>query len=427
MSGQSRQAIVFVNHYFFPDQSATSQILTDLAFDLARSGQRIRVVTSRKLYGAEGPALPASEVVHGVEVQRVRATSFGRHWGLAGKAIDSLTLLLALIQAMLRTLRPGDVVVAKTDPPMLAVIVAPIARLRGAVLVNWWQDVFPEVAQAMLGKRRLLAPAFAVMRWLRNRAMKAAEINVVIGQRMADHMRSQGASDQQIRVIQNWSDASIASTVSGAKELRHDWGLDGKFVVCYSGNLGRAHDVETTLAAIGLLEAGLMAPASEPIAWVFIGGGAGLTYLRAESQRRNLRSIVFQPYQPREQLGASLAVGDVHLVSLLPEFEGLIVPSKFYGIAAAGRPTIFVGDKRGEIAQIVESYRCGRSVEVGDGIGLARLVTELADDQQDCKKMGAEARAAFDRAFDRPLAIAQWRDVLSSCLLKCASRARGTK
>ena len=96
--------------------------------------------------------------------------------------------------------------------------------------------------------------------------------------------------------------------------------------------------------------------------WLFIGGGALYQDLQAQVERRRLTSVHFRPYQPSERLAESLSVADVHLVSLRPELEGLIVPSKFYGIAAAGRPTIFVGDKDGEIAQLIARHACGQTV-----------------------------------------------------------------
>src|SRR5574342_267951 len=110
--------------------------------------------------------------------------------------------------------------------------------------------------------------------------------------------------------------------------------------------------------------------AARPVVWLFIGSGALLGTLQAEVERRRLTSVRFKPYQPKQRLAESLSAADVHLVSLRPTLEGLIVPSKFYGIAAAGRPTIFVGDEDGEIAQLIARHECGRTVATGDGKAL---------------------------------------------------------
>jgi len=140
--------IVFLNRYFFPDHSATSQLLSDLTFHLASQGREVHVITSRQLYDEPDTPLLSKEVVNGVMVQRVWTSRFGRG-SLPGRALDYLTFYLSTLFALLRTVSRGDIVVAKTDPPLLSLVVAPVAWLKGARLVNWLQDVFPEVAGAV--------------------------------------------------------------------------------------------------------------------------------------------------------------------------------------------------------------------------------------------------------------------------------------
>ena len=158
--------LIFVNRYFYPDHSATSQVLTDIAFGLAAKGYRVRVVTSRQRYSDRSAQLPPRERVRGVEVHRVWTTRFGRS-GLPGRAVDYLAFHLASAWTLWRLARAGDVIIAKTDPPMLSVTAAPVARLRGAKLVNWLQDIFPEVAQALgLGRGWLAEKTYGLMRRL---------------------------------------------------------------------------------------------------------------------------------------------------------------------------------------------------------------------------------------------------------------------
>ena len=138
-------ALVFVNRYFHPDHAATGQLLADLAFHAARRGHAVTVVTGRQRLERPAAALPARERLHGVEVRRVWSTRFGRA-GLAGRALDYLSFHLAAALHLLGALRRGDVLVAATDPPLLCVSAGFAARLRGARLVNWCHDLFPEVA-----------------------------------------------------------------------------------------------------------------------------------------------------------------------------------------------------------------------------------------------------------------------------------------
>jgi glycosyltransferase involved in cell wall biosynthesis len=231
-----------------------------------------------------------------------------------------------------------------------------------------------------------------------------------------------GVASDHVRIIPNWADGTTVVHIDRATNaLRAEWDLGDAFVVGYSGNLGRAHEIETLLAAIAIVEkAGAVetttpvgnASRRPPVLWLFVGGGALFDPLKAEVARRGLTSVRFKPYQPRECLGESLSAADVHLVSLRPELEGLIVPSKFYGICAAGRPTIFVGDKDGEIARLIARYQCGRTVAMGDGAGLARTILDLAADPGLCRQMGQRARQAFDAEFDKSIAVTRWERLL---------------
>jgi glycosyltransferase involved in cell wall biosynthesis len=117
------------------------------------------------------------------------------------------------------------------------------------------------------------------------------------------------------------------------------------------------------------------------VMFLFVGGGAKWAKLEREATKRTLTNFRVRSYQPKEQLSETLGVGDVHLVSLDPRLEGLIVPSKFYGIAAAGRPTIFIGSPVGEIARMIAHYRCGYTVSPGDGEALADRIVDLASNR----------------------------------------------
>lgn len=404
--------LIFINRFFFPDHSATSQMLSDLAFALAAHGKSVHVITSRQRYDAPNERLPPHELIEGVHVHRVWTTQFGRH-NLLGRTLDYVTFYLAAAIKLGLLARRGDVVIAKTDPPMMSVVAGPVARLRGARLVNWLQDIFPEVATATgLGSSVASRTAFAIMKGLRDRSLRRAHVNVVVGQRMASRIAGLGIERAKIRVATNWADGTAIRPIDkGSNALRDEWGLSDAFVVGYSGNLGRAHEFETFLEAIAETE---QRPSGTglKIVWLFIGGGALYEKFRREVARRRLGSVQFQAYQPRERLAESLSAADVHLISLRPELEGLVVPSKYYGIAAAGRPTIFIGDANGEIASSLAVNGTGTTVAIGDGAGLAMAVTDLAADPARAPALGQRARALFEREFDRRIAIARWEMLL---------------
>jgi len=269
--------------------------------------------------------------------------------------------------------------------------------------VNWLQDVFPEAA-ARSGMGLLAGPLGALVRVLRDWSVRRAVVNVVLGERMAAEV-GRLVPGARLRVVPNWADgAAVRPMAPGASALRREWGLEGKFVVGYAGNLGRAHDCETLLSAARLLSG------ERDIVFSFTGGGFHFQRLRAAG----LANVQVRGYVPEARLGESLAACDLHLVTLLPALEGLIVPSKFYAAAAAGRAVIFVGDPDGEIARAIAAHGCGVTVAAGDAAGLAAAIKDLRASPDKLRSMGERARVAFEREWDKPMALARWREVIAA-------------
>jgi glycosyltransferase involved in cell wall biosynthesis len=392
---------VFVNRYFFPDQSATSRMLSDLAFRLAERGVSVAVVTSRQLYEDPRAALPPRELINGVAIHRVSTATRGRT-RLLGRALDYVSFHAAAGVELLKVLSKGDVVVAKTDPPLISLVVSRAAALKGAMLVNWLQDLFPEVASVLtpgLIPRRLEKILVAA----RNNSLRRAAMNVVLGEGMQSRLLSAGVDRSRVRIVPNWSDInSVVPLPTASSATRKRLGLDDRFVIGYSGNLGRAHEFDTLIGAARLLR-------TDPrFAFLITGGGAKAQVLRDAVRAEGLDNFFFQGYQPAELLGDSLAAADVHFVSLLPELEGLIVPSKVYGILAAGRPALFVGDPDGDLGRLVTKEGCGVAVAVGDHLRLAAELTALKDSPERLAAMGHKARDLAVSRYTSEHAVADW-------------------
>ena len=398
--------VVFLNRFFFPDHSATSQILTDLAFHLAGCGIDVRVVTSRQRYDDPNAYLPKAESIGGVAIYRISTTRFGRS-ALIGRGFDYLSFYSSVFRPVLAWAKPGDVLVAKTDPPLLCVVAMKLAKHRGLHLVNWLQDLYPEVAMA-LGVPFFRGPVGRSLLQLRDASLLAADVNVVVGECMAGLLRKRGIEPEGIRVIPNWCDDEEIQPIAPLDNpLRREWGLENRFVVGYSGNLGRGHEFETVLAAAERLRS------DQRFCFLFIGGGNRLAELTHCVRERGLDHLFrFLPYQERRVLKLSLGVPDVHLISLRPELEGLIVPSKLYGIAAAGRPIIAIAASDGEIGRLVRRHDCGVVVEPGEGELLADMLHRLSQNSGRLAEMGRCARAMLELNFTRRHAFERWRSVL---------------
>jgi len=398
--------LIFVNRFFAPDHSATSQILSDLAFHLASAGRHVHVVTSSQLYDDAKAALPVSEIISGVHVHRVPSTGFGRN-ALLGRSIDYISFYRSMWQCLVTLAQQGDIIVAKTDPPLTSIIAMAAARRNGARLVNWLQDIYPETA-VELGVPFMRGPLAASLTALRNRSLRQADATVVVGNLMARKVESLGAPAARVHVIPNWCNDDVIQPVAQSENpLRQSWGLVGQFVLGYSGNLGRAHEFQTVLAAAERLR-------NEPhFIFLMIGGGKRFEELARAVKRRGLaRSFRFIPYQEQKLLSHSLAVADAHWLSLNPKLEGLIVPSKFYGIAAVAKPIIVIGDKDGEIAQLVQQHGCGIVITPGNADALVDALRLLSNAPETISEMGRRARAMLDGHFTRQQALQRWSRLL---------------
>lgn len=397
--------IIFINRYFYPDHSATSQLLTDLAFNLAATGKDVAVITSRQTYDDPKASLQPHEIVNGVKVFRVSTSRFGRK-RLLGRAIDYISFYASAGKKLADVSTRNDIVIAKTDPPLISLVAYIVARIRGLVLVNWIQDLFPEVARELgVNAIKLVAP---ILKRLRNVSLQAARVNVVLGQQMANRLKEEGVPGEKIRIIPNWADGTAINPVPPKDNpLRRDWGLDNKFVVGYSGNMGRAHEFSTILRVIEQLRD------DEAIHFLFVGSGAQRGWLMEQADVRQLPNISFRPYQERNILHYSLSVPDLHFISLKGDLEGLIVPSKFYGILAAGRPVLFIGAPDGELAQAIKESSCGLAVATGDAESAAQFIRLLATDHERTKLLREKARQLFDEHYDIVKALGSWKSLLS--------------
>ena len=370
---------VFINRFYWPDEPATAQMLADLAEALAADRHAVTVIASRP-----SGATPGREIRRGVTILRAHGTRWSRR-GHLGKIADFTTFYCGALLRLFVTARRGDIVVAMTDPPLLDIGAWLVARLRGARLVHWVQDIYPEIAITLTGHRWLgLAKPF------RNLAWRSADRCVTLGDDMAATVVANGVPPHRVSVIPNWAPVGLGpATDADILALRTAWGLSDKFVLLYSGNLGRVHDLDPLLDLAQRL-------GTEPrIALVFVGGGPQHAALVAAARDRGLANVRFFPAQPRANLSAVLAAGDLHVVTLRPGCAASVFPSKLYGIAAVGRPVLFVGPRQSEIARIIREQGFGVCFQRDEIAAVAETVVALgAAPDQRAKLSRAAARFA---------------------------------
>lgn len=410
---QTSNKIVFVNRFYWPDELSTSQILTDLAEYLSSKGTYVSVVTSRLNYALPEKRLPPCETRNGVVIHRVWTTAFHRS-SLVGRMSDFLTFYIFATLLLLRHVRRGDMVIAKTDPPLIQIFAWFATWVKRGRLINWCQDLFPEIIYAVsMAKTR--GPVGNILRHLRNFALRRSEFNVTITSEMCKTLVVQGIDQKRMHVISNWCDRLIEPVSDEANTLRRHWQLKDQFVVGYSGNLGRAHIPDKMYELVNELKG------IDNLKFLFIGSGQGMNWLKEQCQRQGHDHVVFKPYQPRASLSLSLSVPDLHLISLRRGCQHVLAPSKLYGILAAGRPIAFFGDPDCELAQEIEVSQLGITLSPDDPTGWRELMHRTIEDKVKLTAMGTNARQAYKTRYATGRSLDAWQRIIEQSSIAEAS------
>jgi glycosyltransferase involved in cell wall biosynthesis len=410
--------VVLLNQPFHPDVVSTAQMGKDLADSLVARGHEVHAVASRSIYGKAGASLPRREVIDGIHIHRVGFSLFGRR-GLPARAAD-FALFYALAVARVLTLPRPDVVVGFTTPPMIALTGLLCRFFRGSRAVYWIMDLYPDVSVACgaFRPRSLLTRFFdAAGRLL----LRRSDATVVLGRCMQRRVLDKGAPADRVHFIPVWPiEAGIRPVAHARNRLRASWGFGpDDVVVMYSGNFGIAHEAQTICRA-------MLALRDHPrIRFEFIGSGKRRPEVEAFIREHNLTNARYRDYVPREQLAESLSAGDIHLISVRDGLEGLIVPSKLYGVMAAARPAIFIGSDRSEVAMMIRESDCGLLTREGDDAGLARAILDLAADPARREAMGARGLRTLTGKYDKETSCRAWAQLLEQLTGAPAPDRRG--
>ncbi len=412
---ERRPRVLFLNRSYWPDGEATGQLLTELAEDLAG---RFSVTVVAGLPNAnpsrEGFRKFRGDDRNGVRILRVPHTTFPKTW-LPGRAVNFVTFLLAaVVRATL--CRKQDVVVVESDPFLLAIGGVWLKLRHRARYVVYLQDIHPDVGIAI--GRLSESPVTRVLRRTLVACYRRADRVVVLSEDMRRTLSAWGLAAERLVRLPNWVDTAAVRPGSATGRLRREADLaDDAFLVMYSGNLGMSQRLDV------LLDAAERLLGRDDIRFVFVGGGAAAAPLKAEAEKRRLENVRFLPYRPKSELGESLAAADLHVVSIDPAALPYLMPSKLYGILAAGRPVLATAVAGTELADEIVAHDVGRVVRPGDAAAMAEAISAAADDRSRLRSQGERARRLAETEYDRKIVTARFGDLLDGVL---ASRhARG--
>lgn len=398
MSTLRRPRLLVFNQYYWPGIEATAHLLTELCEALA-TDYDVRVITGR-LHGREDA--PDYEGRNGVEIVRVHSTAYDRA-PLHRRAANYLTYLTRALRRGLLAERP-DIVLCMTDPPLVGDVALAVARRFRVPLVVISQDVFPEIAVELgrLRNRGLVALLRVLIRFYLRRADRV----VAIGETMKRRLEAKGARPERLHVIANWVDTATIVPMSRDNAWAREHGLDGRFVVMHSGNVGHAQDLDTLIRSAAALRE------LERLSVVVVGFGARHADYVELARRLEADQVSFHEYQPRERLSESLSSADIHFVGLARGLSGFVVPSRLYGVLAAGRPVLAAADADSETAALVRSVGCGIVIPPGRPDRLADEIRKAAAGAYDLAAMGRLGREYVETEDGRDRALERYRRLL---------------
>jgi glycosyltransferase involved in cell wall biosynthesis len=365
--------VLLLNQCFYPDVASTAQHLSDLAVGLSERGHEVTVVTSDRGYDNPSIRFPRRETWNGIRIIRIPSLALGK----ASKLRRALTFASFLFSCSLRLLilPRFDVVVALTSPPLISVLGSLFALIKRGRFIFWVMDLNPDeaVAAGWLNENSFVAKTlFSFLRF----SLRHAERIIVLDRFMKERILAKGISDERVTIIPPWSHSdAVAYDLAGREKFRAAHGLSEKFVVMYSGNHSPCHPLDTLLGAARELST------RDDIAFCFVGGGSEFEKVKAFAQAHQLQNILCLPYQPLNELAASLSSADLHAVVMGDAFTGIVHPCKIYNILEIGSPVLYVGPAAGHIVDVIaklEGQELVCAVRHADVAGLTKYISAAA-------------------------------------------------
>jgi glycosyltransferase involved in cell wall biosynthesis len=402
----NRVRVLYVEQFYFPEGWGGAQLPRDITTDLSRHGYAVCVLCGSEQYAPLPDDSVADPRESGVEIRRVPKFLAGDIH--SRKLLRQLWFYAFAAPMVIFAPRPS-VFITQTNPPLIVAVLAGAAWILRRPLVIIAQDVYPEVmvAHGMLRKggwpEKILSSLF---RWTYRRAAGVVSLGPVMTRRLI----AKGVDPAKVHEISNWATGD-ASVVRGAENrLRADWGLQGKFVILYSGNLGVAHDAETIVRGVAAARSSI-----SELRLVFIGRGGGIDAVRGLVHELGVEdAVVFQDFFTISLLPHSLGLADLALVSLLERFTGLVVPSKLLGHMARGIPTLYIGPRDSDAADLIDRSGGGIVIRNGDVESFVAKVGELARDASRLQKMGDSAAQYYNRHLSREMGLARYRRLIDT-------------
>jgi colanic acid biosynthesis glycosyl transferase WcaI len=398
--------IAVITHYIHPDVVTNSRLLMDAALGFVDSGHKVRFYSASPSNQGSIPDFP-SEI------------SIRRHWsprfdprGVKRRLINSAFVAAFIFIRLLFSRRP-DIILVDTTTPFLGPCAWAISKVRGHRYVYLATELYPDAAVA-LGFIRSGGIIERIWDYSNRLVYGRASQVIVIGPRLrekvARHLEG-GVEAPKLNVVHNWADPTeIRPVIKSENWWLTEHGLDDKFIVLYSGNIGLSHDLGTLISVAEILSD------RDDLRIVVIGEGPNKARLVSEAKTKNLKNVLFLPYQPVEVLPFSLSSGDFSVVTLATGMDQLTIPSKLYPAMAAGQAILALMGPETDVGEMVIEYDIGIRVTQGDSEGMAKELVSLLNDPERVLSLKSHSRMVFEQNFTREISIGLYLEILDKAV-----------
>jgi glycosyltransferase involved in cell wall biosynthesis len=396
--------IVLLCQVFHPNPCATSSLLTELVLNLQNHHNKVTVICGFP-NEVEDLAVNSYENFNGIDIHRcgVKINSKAGLW----QRIISYAFYVIHATWKLVFLKEKDMIFGVTNPPFLSILLLLVSVITGWKYYFILHDVYPE---GLVAVGKLKEKSFITKIWhnLNRYSYQSATKLVVLGRDMKDLLvQNYGLEPDKIEYIPNWSITPTDLPIPIEKnDLAIELGIQNKFVIQYSGNMGLWHDIDTFIRVAAQLKT------NKEIQFLFIGNGIRKQKAHQLAQELELTNIIWMDFVPKEQLSTSLTCAHVALISLNTGLEGIAVPCKLYGILASGRAILAQVPAKSEIAYTIIEEECGFVIPPGDVDGLVKRIQQLESDRDLTSKMGLRSFQAYKSKYTIETIAKQFRKML---------------
>ncbi len=399
--------IIIVNQHYYPELASTGQVFQEIAEHFVREGYWVKVIAGRPFYhdyttkDMNFKRLAKKEILNGVHIRRLWNTTFKKSCFI-GKVLNLLTFQISLLLYMLVAITKKDIVLVGTNPPMGIICGALAKKIKKFKFIGVIQDLYPDIliSTGMTQKTNII---YCVLHKLMKFAFRSCDTLITISQSMKEYIEKK-YDIKDVTEINNMIIGELYPIEN--RKLKEDKGFGEKFVVMYSGNFGIAHEYETLLDSMRHLKG------NKDILFYIVGGGIHYTKLQAECHKEGLENVVFENYVEKDQLNQNLNLADIQLVIFNNNFKNVLMPSKYYGILACGKPLILITDGENDITRDIKEYRIGFILQKGEGKQLADKLIELTQKVELREELSHKAKYLYKIRYTKQVVLQKYSEVI---------------